>query len=136
MKTLIVMDSNNYDDSMPRFFREAVRAIILTNKKIALVKSEKAGYYKFPGGGIENGETHQQTLIRETKEETGLNIDTSSIKVYGKVKEIRKSLYDNEVFEQISYYYFCKVIENEISHTNLDKYEAELGYHLEYVTID
>ena len=67
METLIVMNSNNYDDSMPRFYREAVRAIILTNKKIALVKSEKEGYYKFPGGGIENGETHQQTLIREKR---------------------------------------------------------------------
>lgn len=90
MKTLLVMDSKNYNDSMPHFLREAVRAIILSNKGIALVKSEKEGYYKFPGGGIENGETHVQTLKRETKEETGLNIIDSSIKAFGMVKEVKK----------------------------------------------
>lgn len=136
METLLVMDSKNYNDSMTHFLREAVRAIILSNKGIALVKSEKEGYYKFPGGGIENGETHVQTLKRETKEETGLNIIDSSIKAFGMVKEVRKGLFADEIFEQNSYYYFCEVDKNEISCTNLDKYEAELEYHLEYTTIN
>lgn len=136
MKTLFVMDLKNYTDSLTRFRREAVRAIIIINGKIAMVKSEKEGYFKFPGGGIENGETHEKALIRETKEETGLNIVASSIKEYGMVKEIRKGLFAGEIFEQNSYYYYCEIIDNKISKTCLDEYESELGYHLVYVTLD
>lgn len=133
---LFVMDLKNYDTSMPHYLREAVRAIIFNNGKIALVKSEKEGYFKFPGGGIENGETHQQTLIRETQEETGLNVIPYSIEEYGMVKELRKSLFAEEIFEQISYYYFCEIEEDKISQNCLDEYETELGYHLEYVNIE
>jgi len=86
MDTLLVMDMKNYDESLPRFLREAVRAIIFSNGKIAMVKSEKEGYYKFPGGGIKNGETHEEALIRETLEETGLSISASSIIIHSKSK--------------------------------------------------
>lgn len=40
MITLLVMDMKYYDISMPRFFREAVRAIIFTNGEIVLGKRE------------------------------------------------------------------------------------------------
>ena len=40
MNTLLVMDMKYYDISMPRFFREAVRAIIFTNGEIVLGKRE------------------------------------------------------------------------------------------------
>lgn len=136
MNILLVMDLRNYDDSAPRTVREAARAIISVNGKIALVKSEKAGYFKFPGGGIEMGETHSQALIREIREETGLSILPDSIKAYGAVKEIRKSHYANEIFEHTSYYYFCDIQQGELSPKCLDEYEAELGYQLEYVNID
>ena len=32
------------------------------------------GYYGFPGGHMEAGETEQETAIREVKEETGLDV--------------------------------------------------------------
>ena len=42
------------------------------NTKILLVKNNNGRYWSFPKGHIEEGETEQETAIREIKEETGL----------------------------------------------------------------
>jgi len=56
----------------------AVDAIILHKKKIVLVKRKNPPYenhYALPGGFVEKGETVEQALIREAKEETGLDVE-------------------------------------------------------------
>jgi len=48
-----------------------------------MVRSQKYGEYKFPGGGIERNETHAEALIREVMEETGYRLLPESINEYG-----------------------------------------------------
>jgi 8-oxo-dGTP diphosphatase len=52
------------------------RAIVVRNQHIALIKRQREGqtYYVIPGGGMEPGETPEQTAIRETREELGLAV--------------------------------------------------------------
>ena len=56
--------------------RESSRGIIVENGKLLAMfrrrinnKNEKIEYYVIPGGGIENGETKEETFIRELNEE-------------------------------------------------------------------
>jgi len=132
MRTIAIFDEKNYKENANRFIREAVRAVIIKNGKVALVKSLKENHYKFPGGGIEKNESHIDTLIRETKEETGLVIKPNTIKECGLIHEIRKSIYNNDIFEQKSYYYFAEV-EDNILNKELSENEKELQYVLEWV---
>ncbi|MBQ3161735.1 MAG: NUDIX domain-containing protein [Oscillospiraceae bacterium] len=133
MRLLYEFDYNDYDKCIRSYERNAVRAIICKGNDIAMVKSDKEGYYKFPGGGIEKNESHIEALIRETLEETGLSIIPESIREYGFTCEKRKSTYDfDEIFIQNSYYYFAEV-NDSISELSLDEYEKVLGYHLEFV---
>ena len=129
MKLIALYDEKNYKQRSG-IVREAVRAIIIKDGKVALVKSLKENHYKFPGGGIEDGESHIDTLIRETKEETGLIIKPDSIKECGFIHEIRKSIFNDDAFEQKSYYYFAKV--EEISEQELSEREKDLKYVLEW----
>lgn len=55
-----------------------------------MVHAKKFNYYKFPGGGIEPGECHEEALVRETLEETGLAVLPESIRAYGYVHRIQK----------------------------------------------
>lgn len=51
-------------------------AIIRTGDTLLLVKHAKGGrtYWLLPGGGVDKGETLEQALTRELKEETNLDI--------------------------------------------------------------
>jgi 8-oxo-dGTP pyrophosphatase MutT (NUDIX family) len=102
-----------------------------------MIKSEKFGEYKFPGGGIEKNESHLDALIRETKEETGLHIIPSSVKEYGKTLIIRKGFGGNEIFEQESFYYFCDVKDGFHSQPKPDDgYETAYMYKHVYASFD
>lgn len=63
--------------------RTAARAIIVKNQSILVMHRNKFGhqYYCLVGGGIDAGETADQTLVREVREETGLQV-TSQRLVY------------------------------------------------------
>lgn len=133
MKRIIIIDLKDYDDTMPRFRRPSVRGVIINNGKVAMVYSQKFDYYKFPGGGIENDEEHIQTLIREVREETGLTVIPESVSELGSVLRIQRSLVnENEIFEQENFYYICKV-RDSLTAQDLDEYELDEGFRLEYV---
>lgn len=42
-----------------------------------------AGYFEFPGGKCEPGETPLQTVVRECLEETGLRVHATSLRLVG-----------------------------------------------------
>lgn len=133
MKSICVIDSKDYNDNDPKIERLAARAIIYKDNLLAMITSLKYKEYKFPGGGINVGEDNITALIREVKEETGLIVIPSSIKEYGSIREIRKSIFEkDQIFDMTSFYYTCEV-EDEVGETNLDPYEIELGYKLEYI---
>jgi 8-oxo-dGTP diphosphatase len=50
--------------------------VLLQDNKVALIERHRAGlhYFTFPGGHIDDGETPEQTAIRETEEELGLQV--------------------------------------------------------------
>lgn len=59
--------------------RNAVRCFYINNNQVLCLKTKdtnlKPGYLDVPGGKIEENETMEQTVIREFKEETGLDIE-------------------------------------------------------------
>jgi len=59
-----------------------VGAVIVKEGKIALIKrgnEPSRGKWTIPGGLVELGESPEQAVVRETKEETGLYVDNLSL---------------------------------------------------------
>ena len=133
MRLLFEMDKKDYGGCMHTFTRDSARSIIIRNGKVAMIHSQKYDYYKFPGGGIEDGETPIEAMIRETQEEAGLKVIPETIKEYGYVHRIQKSDYNpSECFVQDNYYYLCGAVDGLVSQA-LDDYEKQESYQLEYV---
>ena len=133
MRLLFEMDKKDYGGCTRSFTRDSARSIIIRDGKIAMIHSQKYDYYKFPGGGIEPGESDVDALIRETAEEAGLNVIPDSIREYGYVHRIQKStVEEDEYFIQDNYYYLCDV-EEGVRPQKLDDYESDEHFTLEYV---
>ena len=94
-------------------FNIRVYGILLNNNNQILVSDEfiKANYFtKFPGGGLEFGEGTRDCLIREFKEETGLNI---IVKEHIYTTDFFQISTFNKQHQIISIYYFVETNELE-----------------------
>lgn len=131
MRLLFEMDMNDYDVNGKVSIRPSVRGIIIRDGKIGMVHSLKYDYYKFPGGGIESGENHIHTLVREVREESGLVVITDTVKEYGLVHRVQKGKKE-DIFIQDNYYYICQV-ENDTVPQCLSEDEADAFFTLEFV---
>jgi 8-oxo-dGTP pyrophosphatase MutT (NUDIX family) len=136
MKLLKMFDKRSTKiGSQPIIYRNAVRAIILREHKVLLVYSETNKEYKFPGGGIETGETRHYALRREVKEEVGKELKSVNESL-GYVDQIYNDIYDeHKYFYQRSYYYFCE-IEDEYVGLSLSESEMALRFLPKWVTLE
>lgn len=133
MRVLFEMDKRDYADCTHSFVRNSARSIIIRDKRIAMIHSLKYDYYKFPGGGIEGGESPIAAMIRETREEAGLVVKPETVREFGLVHRIQKSDKEpTECFVQDNFYYLCDA-EHETVSQRLDGYEAAENYALEFV---
>ena len=104
-------------------WRPAAYAIIIKDKKILLLKQTNG--YDLPGGGLDLGETPEEAVIREVKEETGLvaanprliDCGTAYFKGYGTEK----------FFQAITIYYKCDYVSGELSKDGFDPLEQEFA---------
>ena len=89
--------------------RHAVRAIIFVNGELLMVRSRKTGDWKFPGGGVEEGETPEKALAREILEETG-RVLTALSGPYLTVRERRPAgINPKNALDMRSDYYLAEV---------------------------
>ena len=133
MRNLFTLDKKNYDVNGTVGRRPSVRGIIISDdSRIAMMHSLKYDYYKLPGGGIEEGESLEDTLVREVREESGLVVKRDSINEFGYVRRIEKGKYE-DIFIQENFYFLCEV-EEEIEAQLLDDYEEEERFVLEFVS--
>lgn len=133
MRLLFEIDKKDYQDCTRSYVRPSARSIIIRGERIAMVHSLKYDYYKFPGGGIDAGETPLEAMIRETQEEAGLVVIPETVQEYGYVHRIQRSDEDfAEIFVQDNYYFFCQANEHP-SAQSLDDYEADEHFTLEFV---
>ena len=116
-------------------YRAAVRGVVLRGRYLLMIHSSNVGDYKFPGGGVDEGETHAQALIREIQEECGMSVLHIGLEIGAVIEYNIPMEQDYDVFKMTSHYYQCEV-QDGFGAQKLDGYEQELGFKPVWIDID
>ncbi|MGW7679852.1 NUDIX domain-containing protein [Kribbella sp. NPDC054772] len=113
--------------------RTAVRGVLSRDDELLLLLS-KHGDYKFPGGGVEVGETLEEALRREFDEECGYGGVLVGPELVTTREEVPAVDAGYDVFAMTSYYFTCSG-GTPIGGQHLEAYEAGLGLTPRWVTV-
>jgi len=126
--------ADNLNLSGKAFVRIAARAVIMDGDSLCLIYSPSCDEYKFPGGGVEHGESVEAALVREVREEVGAIVD----RIVSRIGEIVE--YDHpkerrlDLFKMNSLYYLVTVTGERVEQS-LERYESELGFTPRWVNV-
>lgn len=116
-----------------------IKVLLINNKNIIL--GNENGILQFPGGHLEVDETFEECLIREVKEETGIDI---ALGIDDVLNPFMKVTYYSKDWPEIGknrkseiYYYVVKTLKNpNIEKTNLTEHERKENFKIDIIRLD
>lgn len=116
-----------YDDPQApkanRIVPAASAVVVNAEGKILLQRRRDNDLWALPGGTMEIGESIGETVVREVKEETGLDVQPESlIGIYSNPKHII-AFSDGEVRQQFSICFACSIVGGHLQVSN-ESYEV------------
>ena len=111
---------------MKKYTGKTATAIIPSpDNKILLIKRNTVpfkGYWGLPGGRMDPGETIEQTIVRETKEETGLDVE-----IVRKIGEyVEKGIKDDVDYEYYPTCFLVKIVGGEMKRQESEIQDIQL----------
>lgn len=111
---------------------------IIRNEEGKILIANYAGVYLLPGGSIDEGENPNDAIIRELREETGLEI--KGLEAFAKMKYFQNNYPTREgdtINRLLITYYYSGNEQNAIKHKReLTEKEIKGGFELKYYHID
>lgn len=135
MEKIFINDNNLTKEDIDYTVTRVKGLIIDSNNKVLL--ADNNGTYQFPGGHVEEDEDMMEALIREVKEETGidakyidgpfLEIETYADNYFFSGKKVCSKIYYYEIFSDD---------QPNFAETNYDELEKKTEFGLFYVDYD
>lgn len=105
-------------------FYYCVRAVIIRNGKLLVLHDERSPHYYLPGGKVGMGETAEQAVLREVKEELG--IDAQIGRALWLDQNFFTEKVDNERYHELGLYFLLRIKDDELTE---EKFVVKEGKH-------
>lgn len=128
MKEIIFNPDNLKPEEIDEEVTRTKGLIINSNNEITLGYSNKT--YQFPGGHLEENEELIDCLLREIKEETGMEIKNATFEPFAKIIHYTKNYRgSNKNRKNEIYYYIIRTDDTfDMKNANLNEYEKNGNY--------
>lgn len=135
MKELITNKYNLKEEEMTEVVKRVKILIINSNNEILLGYSHND--YQFPGGHVEDNEELIETVNREIKEETGIELNLNYIEPFARKSGYYKDWPEEGKNRKIEiYYYEVKTDEKpNLNNTSYTEHEKEGNFELRYIPL-
>ncbi len=117
-------------------WRPSAYGIVIKDGK--LLVSPQFNGYDLPGGGIDLGETPEQAVIREIKEETGIDAKAPGLVAVASsfYKPYKPKAGEATAVQSIMLYYVCEFKGGQLSMDGFDEYEKEYARMPEWLPLE
>ena len=135
MKEIITNKYNLKEEEMTEVVKRVKILIINSNNEILLGYSHND--YQFPGGHVEDNEELIETVNREIKEETGIELNLNNIEPFARKSGYYKDWPEEGKNRKIEiYYYEVKTDEKpNLNNTSYTEHEKEGNFELRYIPL-
>ena len=137
MENIIINDSNLNNNEIQKNGNK-VRAVLLSDNKILV--SHYGGVILLPGGSIDKGETADDAIIRELKEETGIVYDANNLKelLLLEYYQLNYPTRRDEVINRLirTKFYFGQYRGIDLKSINRTENEVKDNFHLDLIDLD
>ena len=116
-------------------WRIHVYGIVIDGDKILLSPQHRAGGYDLPGGKVDLDEQLDSALVREVKEETGIDVEIVE------QLTVRDNFFKvtfrepQETWHSVMIYYLCRAVGGEISTDGFNEHEKQYAAKAEWVPL-
>jgi 8-oxo-dGTP diphosphatase len=118
------IDGKPYDVPLEQLqWRPAAYAIVVHDGKLLVTK--QLGVFHLPGGGAELGEYREDAVIREVREETGIEVANPRPTTFR--DNFFKFSGGGEFVHSVLLFYICDFVGGEFSIDGFDEWEKEFG---------
>ena len=128
----------NYHEVSPYevSWRPSAYGVVIRDGQILLSPQHGIGH-DLPGGGVNIGEALEQAVLREVKEETGVDVRVT------KLLAVRDNVFvwkpdepaERGVFHSVMMYYLCEYVSGDMSTDGFDEEEKEYAELAEWIPL-
>ncbi|UUY52314.1 NUDIX domain-containing protein (plasmid) [Streptomyces yangpuensis] len=98
-------------------------ACVVTDGKVLLQRRGDDGAWGFPGGAIELGESAAEAAVRETEEETGLQVCVDTL--LGVYTKYRHAYPNGDAVQPITVFFRCSVVGGQLDVKDAETLELQ-----------
>jgi 8-oxo-dGTP diphosphatase len=132
--TAVDLDGNEHQIPVAELsWRPSVYGIVIDDGKLLLLHQKQG--YDLPGGGVDLGETLENGVIREVKEESGLEVANPRL-IGGTSNFFKFAHTDGHSVQSLLLYYSCELVGGELSTEGFDEYEKEYAHGCEWYPLE
>lgn len=120
-------------------FVKRPRAIIINSSNKALIGyASLTTHFEFPGGHLEGDETLDEALIREVREETGIDLTNDKFYPFFHLQYLCKNFPEKNVNTSIEFFYYVVYTDKKVNMANshLDTGEQNEKFAVSFIPIE